>query len=293
MLKFMRFILCFALFAGLLSACKPASSENNADQIKTLAAQTVSAKEISLTQTASVKPTDTPIVIPPTPTNTPLPPTVTPTQPPVIAPSATADLTSGATELFFKAGGTSVVDTGSLAAGTTRRLKLRLGISQMLMLVLTSSAGDMTIGVQGQDSSVLRAPAPLNVWQAFLPSTQYYILTLSAPSATNYSLNIVVPARLTIPAGSDHTSYSGPIAQPDTVSFLAHGNAGQTMQVTLTSPGSDVLLTIYGLDDGSPLIRYVSGATSWTGTLPGTQDYMIEARATGSSTTFTVTVKIN
>ncbi|HZU87434.1 MAG TPA: hypothetical protein VFF78_08115 [Anaerolineaceae bacterium] len=293
MSKIIRSFSALVLLAVLISSCAPAQPENNADQIRTLAAQTVSAMGTDLAQTAAVKPSDTPIIIPPTATNTPLPlpPTITPAL--VSPPTATADLTTGAIELFFKTGGTSVVDMGSLAAGTTRRLKLRLGASQLLMLVLTSSAGDMTIGVQGQDSSVLRAPAPLNVWQSFLPATQYYILTLNAPSATNYGLNIVVPARLSIASGSTTTSYSGPITQPDTVSFLVHGNVGQNMQVTLTSAGSDVLLTIYGLDDGSPLVRYVSGATSWNGTLPGTQDYMIEARATGSSTNFTVTVTIN
>ena len=140
---------------------------------------------------------------------------------------------------------------------------------------------------------MLRAPSPLMVWNSFLPATQYYIITLYAPAASNYSLNIIVPARLNFASGSNTTSYTGPIAQPDTVEFLARGNAGQTMTVTLTSAGNDVLLTIYGLDDGQPLVRYVSGATSWTGTLPGSQDYVIEARATGSSTSFTVTVTIH
>ena len=64
------------------------------------------------------------------------------------------------------------------------------------------------------------------------------------------------------------------------------------MTITLTSPASNVLLTIYGLDDGSPLVRYVSGATSWSGTLPATQDYMVEAFATGNNTTFTLKATI-
>jgi hypothetical protein len=295
MSKLLRLIISLVLFSALFSACSTDETVSNADQIKTLAAQTVVAVQINLTQTAAVAPTNTatPLVVLPTATNTPLalPPTVTST--PVVLPTATTDLTSGAIELFFKPGGTSVVDSGPLAAGSVRKLKLRLGASQLLSLVLTSSADNLTIGVQGQDGSLLRVPAPLMVWNGWLPATQYYIITLSAPSATNYSLNIIVPARLSFAPGSDTTSYSGPIAQPDTISFLAHGNIGQTMQVTLTSAGSDVLLTIYGLDDGSPIIRYVSGATSWSGPLPGTQDYVIEARATGSSTSFTVTVKIN
>ena len=41
------------------------------------------------------------------------------------------------------------------------------------------------------------------------------------------------------------------------------------------------MLTIYGIQDGQPLIRSVTGATTFKGTLPGTQDYMIEAVGIG------------
>ncbi len=295
MSKLIRLILSLIFFAGFAAGCSNTTNVSDADQIKTLAAQTVDALAIQKTQTAAVQPdnTSTPQVVVITATDTPaaIPPTATTA--PVVLPSTTPDLTIGAVELFFKAGGTSVADSGSLAAGATRKLKLRLGINQLLELVLTSSANDMTVGVRGQDGGVLRDPATLMVWNGWLPSTQYYIITLYAPTATNYSLNIIVPARLSFSGSSTTTSYTGPIAQPDTVDFLVHGNAGQNMNVTLASAHSDVLLTIYGLDDGSPLVRYVSGATSWDGSLPATQDYVIQARATGSSTSFTVTVTMH
>ncbi len=64
------------------------------------------------------------------------------------------------------------------------------------------------------------------------------------------------------------------------------------MTVRISSPANDVLLTIYGVEDGSPLVRYESGANQWSGVLPGTQDYMIEAVATGASSPYVMDVII-
>jgi hypothetical protein len=60
------------------------------------------------------------------------------------------------------------------------------------------------------------------------------------------------------------------------VTYLLRAARGQTMTVAVIAPPNTVGLTIYGLDDGNPLVRAVSGATSWTGQLPATQDYVIQ-----------------
>ena len=64
------------------------------------------------------------------------------------------------------------------------------------------------------------------------------------------------------------------------------------MSVAILSPHNNILLTIYGLQDGNPLVRSVSGATNWTGVLPGTQDYMIEAVATGATSNYIIQVMV-
>jgi len=74
--------------------------------------------------------------------------------------------------------------------------------------------------------------------------------------------------------------------------YLANARAGQMMSVSIFSPRNDIFLTIYGMEDGSPLIRSVAGQSSWTGILPGTQDYMIEAVSTVPSANYSVQVTI-
>ena len=60
------------------------------------------------------------------------------------------------------------------------------------------------------------------------------------------------------------------------------------MTVTITSPRGDVLLEIYGISDGQPLVRVPMGVSKWTGKLPGTQDYAIKAVSVGSATEYKI-----
>ena len=55
--------------------------------------------------------------------------------------------------------------------------------------------------------------------------------------------------------------------------YILAAQEGQTMTVDNTLPNDNVLLTIVGAD-GIPLTNgLMSGATSWQGQLPDTQDY--------------------
>jgi hypothetical protein len=64
------------------------------------------------------------------------------------------------------------------------------------------------------------------------------------------------------------------------------------MTATIQSPRNDVLLEINGLEDGQPLVRITLGATTWTGVLPGTQDYSIKAVAVGGPTGYKMDVTV-
>ena len=64
------------------------------------------------------------------------------------------------------------------------------------------------------------------------------------------------------------------------------------MTVNIDSPNDNVLLTIVGAD-GIPLTNgNMSGATSWTGELPATQDYTLRAIGTLEPASYTLTVTI-
>ena len=83
------------------------------------------------------------------------------------------------------------------------------------------------------------------------------------------------------------------------MTYLLRARNGQVMTATLSStanvsPTAPALgLTIYGFSDGVPLVRAESSATSWSGVLSGTQDYVIEAvPAIDTPITFTLGVTV-
>ena len=63
------------------------------------------------------------------------------------------------------------------------------------------------------------------------------------------------------------------------------------MSVEITSRNGDVLLSVVGAD-GTPYKRYQNGPPSWSGSLPATQDYYLEAVSVGTATDYTLLVSI-
>ena len=88
---------------------------------------------------------------------------------------------------------------------------------------------------------------------------------------------VAAPTRIQFDPGATSVTLLGALPAGGIDEYLLYALGGQTMTVTITSPGDNVYLTIYGLSDGIPLVRSASDATSWTGVLPASQDYSIKA----------------
>ncbi len=85
------------------------------------------------------------------------------------------------------------------------------------------------------------------------------------------------PIRIEFEPGAVSATVMGGLPPNGIDEYVLYAFEGQTMTVTITSPGDNVLLEIYGLTDGTPLVRIAGDATSWSGVLPRTQDYSIKA----------------
>jgi hypothetical protein len=206
----------------------------------------------------------------------------------------TAPPSAGRTEpvrLRFEPGGTSASVEGSIEAGGINDYVINAMAGQTMMVSLDSPNRDVFLTIYGvQDGQPLvRSAMGQTMWTGTLPGTQdYSIKAVSVGQATAYSLQVVIPARIKFAPGATSASVQGTVSGGAIVRYLLRAMAGQTMTVVITSPHQDVLLTIWGLTDGQPLVRSVSGATSWTGVLPATQDYVIDAVSVGGNTTYTV-----
>ena len=141
---------------------------------------------------------------------------------------------------------------------------------------------------------MVRAVSRSTQWTGKLPATQDYVIeAVSGGEATNYSLYVVIPQVIRFQPGATSATVPGTVPARGMAYYLARGMAGQTMTTTITSPNSDVLLEIYGFETGDPLVRHVTGSTTWTGVLPATQDYMIHALSVGEATNFTLEIVID
>jgi hypothetical protein len=184
----------------------------------------------------------------------------------------------GVTRITFAPGATEASVEGSLPGGQSQDFAVGALQGQTMMLDLSSSSNSATLsvwGAQGTNPQAVRVTP--GGWLGLLPATEDYIIRVGAGSlAINFSLNVTIPQRITFAPGAVSATRNGMTSARRTVTYLLRASAGQTMTATLNVPPNSAGLTIYGLDDGIPLVRAVSDATTFTGQLPGSQDYVIE-----------------
>jgi len=72
--------------------------------------------------------------------------------------------------------------------------------------------------------------------------------------------------------------------------YILRALAGQTLIVDIAAP-HPVLLNVWGVD-GTVLKEEVGGTTHWQGTLPYTQDYLVELASTGPEIDYQMTITV-
>ncbi len=263
----------------------------------------------------TLAPLDTPTTIPavtltplpqPTPTNAPVPTVQVPTAgvtPAAPVPTAPVAPSSGLKRITFSAGGTSATLQGTLGVNGIDRYVLRAQAGQTLLVTVSSQAQTL-LSVNGANGDVYKSQgAGGSSWNGVLRMTQDYILTISTPTGTPavYTLLVAVPPitpttqdvpqRIEFAPGATAATVSGSTATPGRDRFVLRAQAGQTLTASVT-PSASVILIIYGAD-GNVLISDHAGVSSWSGTLPTTQDYFIDTRSVGSAVVpFNLTVTI-
>jgi hypothetical protein len=183
-------------------------------------------------------------------------------------------------------GRTVVYADSSVAAGGSTSYRVGALAGQYLMAMINSANQYLYLRIQSPDGSYLVTPDKrLNYWQGSLPAGGDYLVSVIAPgdSGGNFTLSITIPVRIVFKAGAVSASAQASVAAHGITTFLLRALSGQTMTVKVTSPSSDVFLTIYGLEDGNPYVRSVTGQTSASLKLPTTQDYVIQCVSTGEA----------
>lgn len=282
--KLFRPIAGAMILATLAIACgsgAPPVPTTSSNAVSTVVAATL----FALTQQAAL---NTPTAIPPTAVPaTPIPPTF-----PVLAPTQVLPV---ATRINFLSGATTAEVSAPIGAGQTQFYVLKALQSQPMIAMVFSLNNDVTLSVKTQGgTSLLNASAKQTTWQGILPQTEdYYIGIYGGASAENFTLSLEIPARIKFAVGKDSAIVSGQTTAGYNVSYVVFASQGQKMSVDLNGVGNNGALTIYGFSDGQPYLRSVAEQTSFSMTLPSSQDYIIKVvpRA-GMVINYTLVVKI-
>ena len=242
--------------------------------------------------------TSTPAVVFPTPIlipTTPLPASPQPTRTATPVSIPTTPPVQGDLPLQMPAGATSVEVSGSIPQGGQRDYVLYLSGGQTLMVTVDSTDQQVVLGVTGLSDGqpYLRPAAGATQFNDTLSMSQPYRLTLVSPATeADFRMQVVIPVRIRFAPGGRSTTLKGNVLAGSMNHYLLKALRGQTMTVSIQSPGSDVLLSIYGMADGMPLVRAAADAVEWSGVLPASQDYMIQAVSSGATSEYTLDVTV-
>ena len=242
-----------------------------------------------MTTTATLPPTFTPPA--PQDTPTPEPPTQTPT--PAFTATASPTATLQAVNIVFASGTTAAVEQGSIQPNQVKAYTLSAGQNQPMILIVNSPNNDVYLGVTEPDGSKLLDPAKKYTnWQWLLPRTELYTINLYGGAASeDFILTAKVAEIVNFPSGKTSVTLSGSTPKGYVISYAFFCQANQVMTVSLNVPSSQAYLDVFGLATG-PLLKSSAKATSWTGTLPITQDYIIEVIPVTGDVTYSLKVTV-
>ena len=202
---------------------------------------------------------------------------------------------SNGQSIAFAPGATSAVISGYVPAGGIVSYNFYAFANQNFLALLTSDSGTSVLGVSDVYGNVfLDANQRQNSYNMYLPRTAtYYVNIYSTGYSENFTLQIFIPARVTIPTGQTSTSMSGTLAPYSVVSYTAYMYAGQTARIDdYSGPQPNSFLRVSGLQTGMVYMDYTAYSPSWYSVVPVTQDYLIEVISIDQTSNYRLTVDV-
>jgi hypothetical protein len=174
--------------------------------------------------------------------------------------------------------------TGSAAAGQSPQYVFFANSGQQVRIVLISPGNLANFGVRGvSDGVTYKQPTdPSRDWTFTLPTGQDYVITVSAPSPLNFTLQVFLlgppPAaeRINFAPGQSTVVVSGNLQANVPKYYIVYVAAGQQLRLLLTSsPAGSANFAINGVSDGIVYKQLTDPLREVTITVPASQDYLI------------------
>ena len=195
----------------------------------------------------------------------------------------------------FDPGATSAVISGYIQPGETISYNLYAFANQNFLMLLSSDSGTSVLSMSDVYGNVfLDASQRQTSYTMYLPRTcTYYVNIHSQGYAENFTLQVFIPARVTIPPKQVSTSMSGTLSPYSVVSYTAYIYAGQTARIDdYSGPQPTSFLRVSGLQTGQVYMDYTAYSPSWYSVVPTTQDYLIEVISMDQPSYYKLTVDV-
>lgn len=206
--------------------------------------------------------------------------------------SVTGGQPGGITQrIRFASGATSTQVGGHITGFNMDNYLLEARTGQTMLVFVTSPTNEAYLTVVSPGGSPLaRAQAGAQSFSGTLPETGDYRLTVSSPSGTantDYVLYVsvtggtaptatpTVGTRIRFAPGATGATVNGLIQSGAPMVYLLEAGTGQRMQISLTSPGNNVYMTVTS-PGGAKLTSAALGERSLDHTLSESGDYTIE-----------------
>lgn len=197
--------------------------------------------------------------------------------------------------IMFATGATSAVISGYVPAGGTVSYNLYAFANQNFLVLLSSNSGTAVLSVSDVYGNVfLDANQRQTSYNMYLPRTAtYYVNIHSTGYAENFTLQVFIPARVTIPTGKTAAVMTGTVSPYSVVGYTAYMYAGQTARIDDYSGAKPTsFLRVSGLQTGVTYMDYTSYSPSWYSVVPVTQDYLIEVISMDQASNYRLTVDV-
>jgi hypothetical protein len=181
---------------------------------------------------------------------------------------------------------------GRLPAHSKHDYVLGIQANQLIEIdVIPSEATQLVI--YGVDGTVLKSGmGGTAFFRGVVPTSQDYIVSLATGAeGTSYSMSIQIPVRIQFAPGANSGTVQGLLEPYQRRSYVVDALEGQQMQVTLTAPAGPVSLIIYGMD-GTVLKSGMGEGTTFEGTLPSSQPYVLDVTAGDAASSYTLEISI-
>jgi hypothetical protein len=195
--------------------------------------------------------------------------------------------------ISFQPGTTSASIGGQLSPRSSHHYVLRATADQIMDVSVSAPQDAVRLVVYGVDGTVLKSGmgGPPS-FRGYLPTTQDYLIHVSVSDRpVQYTLDVMIPQRITFKPGATSEVILGSITAHSTHHYVLRAMANQSMWVDIASPTGDVFPEIYG-QDGTVLKRVADDSPSWEGELPSSQDYWVNAVSLGQDTTYKMEISI-